>query len=67
MFKAILVACIASGAPGECITFTDQMGPYRSIDKCEQRALAMSRDVHRYMKGWKGVSYECNPLPKGQL
>jgi len=43
------------------------MGPYRSIDKCEQRALAMSRDVHRYMKGWKGVSYECNPLPKGQL
>jgi hypothetical protein len=66
MLKAVIVACVIS-QPGVCTEFHDTMGPYFSERQCEQRVVNMSKDVYKYMKGYKTVSYTCNKLEKGKL
>jgi hypothetical protein len=50
-----------------CVTLEDQLGPYENKERCEARAFEMSRDVHKHMKGYKPVSWNCRGLPRGRL
>ena len=66
MFKALVLACMIF-QPTECWQLEDQLGPYRSYERCEKRALEMGSAVHIHMKGYRPVSWKCQALPKGKL
>lgn len=66
MFQALVLACMVANM-GQCYELEDQRGPYETYERCEKRAYEMARVVHIYMKGYKPVSWQCRPLPKGIL
>jgi hypothetical protein len=66
MFKAIVLAC-AIANPTDCIEFHDTRGPYASQAKCEERAMAMGRDIGEMAHGLMPISWKCKALRKGML
>tara|TARA_R110002153_G_scaffold159094_1_gene311238 strand:+ start:206 stop:421 length:216 start_codon:yes stop_codon:yes gene_type:complete len=66
MFKALVIICII-GIPDKCQTLEDQYGPYETEYECKERALAISRQVHKYYPIWKPFKYRCVGLPVGKL
>ena len=66
MFKAIVLAC-AIANPTDCIEFHDTRGPYADINKCEERAMEMGRDIGEMTHGLMPISWKCKPLRKGML
>ena len=50
-----------------CQIIEDVLGPYETKLECKQRALAISRKVHKYYPLWKPTKYECKKLPAGRL
>jgi hypothetical protein len=66
MFQALVLACMVF-QPTVCWQLEDQLGPYKTYEKCEARALEMGRAVHIHMAGYRPVSWKCQALPKGRL
>jgi len=66
MFQALVLACMIL-QPTVCWQLEDQLGPYKSYERCEARAMEMGRSVHLHMKGYRPVSWKCQALPKGRL
>lgn len=66
MYQALVLACMVF-QPTECWQLEDQLGPYSSYEKCEARAMEMSRSVYMHMKGYRPISWKCQALPKGRL
>jgi|TARA_R110000787_G_scaffold81467_1_gene176613 hypothetical protein len=66
MFKALVIICVI-GIPDNCKTLEDQYGPYETEYECKQRALEISRKVHKYYPMWKPLKYECKKLSVGRL
>ena len=66
MFKAFVTICAIS-IPNTCQTLEDVRGPYETEQLCKQRALEISRQVHKYYPLWKPVKYRCQKLPVGRL
>ena len=55
MFKALVTICVI-GLP-----------PYETEFDCKQRALQISRQIHKYYPLWKPTKYKCSKLPEGRL
>jgi|TARA_R110002126_G_C10112013_1_gene467412 hypothetical protein len=66
MFKALVIMCVI-GIPNNCITLEDQYGPYETEFECKQRALAISRQVHKHYPMWRPDKWKCKKLPIGRL
>jgi hypothetical protein len=66
MFKAFVTICVI-GIPNNCQVLEDQYGPYETEFDCKQRALAISRQVHKYYPLWKPTQYRCKKLSVGKL
>ena len=66
MFKALITICVI-GMPNNCKTIEDQLGPYETEFECKQRALQISRQIHKYYPLWKPTKYKCSKLPVGRL
>ena len=66
MFKAFVTICMIA-MPNTCQTLEDTRGPYETQTKCKERALEISRQVHKYYPLWKPVKYRCQELPVGRL
>jgi|TARA_R100001460_G_C3526830_1_gene173100 hypothetical protein len=66
MFKALVTICIIA-MPNTCQTLEDTRGPYETKQQCKERALQISRQVHKYYPLWKPVKYKCKELPVGRL
>jgi len=66
MFQALVLACMIL-QPTKCWQLEDQLGPYKTYEKCEVRALEMGKAVHIHMAGYRPVSWKCQALPKGRL
>jgi hypothetical protein len=57
MFKALVTICVI-GIPNNCQTLEDVMGPYETELECKQRALIISRQVHKYYPLWKPLNID---------
>lgn len=66
MFKAFVTICIIA-MPNTCQTLEDTRGPYETKQQCKERALQISRQVHKYYPLWKPVKYKCKELAVGRL
>ena len=66
MYIALVMACLAYD-PSYCKILEDQLGPYKTYEQCEERALAMGRMVYKHMPGYKAVRWKCRPAAQGQL
>ena len=66
MFKALVTICVIN-IPNNCQTIEDVMGPYETELQCKQRALDISRQVHKYYPLWKPTKSRCQKLPMGRL
>jgi hypothetical protein len=66
MLQAIIIVCLI-GNPTQCIMLEDQRGPYNSDRECKARVMEMSEAVHRHMRGYKPISYQCRSLKPGML
>ena len=66
MFKTFVTICVI-GIPNNCQIIEDVLGPYETKLECKQRALAISRKVHKYYPLWKPTKYECKKLPAARL
>jgi hypothetical protein len=66
MFKTLVTICVI-GIPNTCQVLVDQYGPYKTEYDCIQRALAISRQVHKYYPLWKPTQYKCKKLSVGRL
>lgn len=66
MFQALVLVCMIY-QPDDCLMLEDQRGPYKTYEQCEARAYEMSRAVHKHMRRYKPISWNCVPLPKGKL
>ena len=66
MFKALVTICVI-GVPNNCQIIEDLLGPYETEYECKQRALSISRQVHKYYPLWKSTKYKSEKLPVGRL
>ena len=51
MFTAVVVACHITNAMA-CIQFTDNRGPYKTMERCEARIEEMLGDIIKCMLRW---------------
>tara|TARA_Y100001973_G_C4954212_1_gene211756 strand:+ start:341 stop:553 length:213 start_codon:yes stop_codon:yes gene_type:complete len=66
MYIALVMICMM-GNPNYCQILEDQRGPYKTYERCQDRAMEMARDVSEYMPSFKPVRWKCKGVGKGQL
>jgi hypothetical protein len=62
MFKVIVLAC-SIAIPSDCWEYHDTRGPYKTYERCTERAYVMGNNIAEINKGRiMPRSFKCVPL-----